>query len=286
MNGYGYTIRPIKRNLTGEITVPSIRVGKIVRLCYSRRTPPFNLTRKFMLQISNLTVTLNNQPIIKNLSLALEKGAIHALMGPNGSGKSTLAATLLGYPQFEVIEGSIMFNGEDLLALPTEKRARAGMFLAPQNPPAVPGVLVFTFLKEAHRMLTGQDVSVAAFKQQVYEAFDRVQLDHSFVYRNVHEGFSGGEKKRFEIAQLLLFKPKLAILDEIDSGLDVDALRTISQVVPTCTETSFLIITHYKRILEHIKPHKVHVLYKGAIWASDDHTLADRVDERGYDGLV
>ncbi len=243
-----------------------------------------------MLQISNLTVTLEDQPILKNLSLTIEPGTIHALMGPNGSGKSTLASTLLGYPQFEVIEGSISFNNQDLLALPTEKRARLGIFLASQHPPAVPGVQVFTFLKEAHRMLTGEEVSVGDFKKRVYEVFDQVKLDHSFVYRNVHEGFSGGEKKRFEIAQLLLFKPKLVILDEIDSGLDVDALRNLAEVLKECLvnnkDTSFLVITHYKRILEYFKPDKVHVLYNGSIHASDDHTLADRVDERGYDGLV
>ncbi len=239
-----------------------------------------------MLQISNLTVTLEDKPILKNLSLTIQPGTIHALMGPNGSGKSTLASTLLGYPQFEVVEGSITFNDEDLLALPMEKRARLGLFLACQQPPAVPGVQVFTFLKEAHRMLTGEEVSVGEFKERVYKAFDDVKLDHSFVYRNVHEGFSGGEKKRFEIAQLLLFKPKLAILDEIDSGLDVDALRNLTEVLKGCSGMSFLVITHYKRILEYIKPDKVHVLSNGTIWASDDHTLADRVDERGYDGLV
>ncbi len=243
-----------------------------------------------MLKISNLTVTLEDQPILKNLSLTIKPGSIHALMGPNGSGKSTLASTLLGYPMFNVADGSLTFNKQNLLALPTEKRARLGIFLACQQPPAVPGVPVFTFLKEAHRMLTGEQVSVDEFKQRVYKAFDNVKLDHSFVYRNVHEGFSGGEKKRFEIAQVLLFKPKLVILDEIDSGLDVDALRNLAEVLKGCLkdnkDMSFLVITHYKRILEHFKPDRVHVLYNGSIWASDDHTLADRVDERGYDGLV
>ena len=239
-----------------------------------------------MLQISNLTVTLEDTKILKNLSLTIQSGAIHALMGPNGSGKSTLAATLMGYPQFEVASGSMVFNGQELKDLPMEKRARLGLFLACQQPPAVPGVQVFTFLKEAHRMLTGEEVSVTDFKQRVYEAFDAVKLDHSFVYRNVNEGFSGGEKKRFEIAQLLLFKPKLAILDEIDSGLDVDALRNLTEVLNASSGMSFLVITHYKRILEYIKPDQVHVLSQGTILASDDHTLADRVDERGYDGLI
>ena len=242
-----------------------------------------------MLQLSNLTITLDDQPIIKNLSLDITKGSVHALMGPNGSGKSTLAYTLLGYPQYEVIKGSALFNGEDLLSLPTEKRAREGLFLASQQPPAVPGVQVFTFLKEAHRMLTGLEIPVSEFKKEVYAAFDAVKLDHSFVYRNVHEGFSGGEKKRFEVAQLLLFKPKLAILDEIDSGLDVDALKNLAEVLNKerkQSSLSLLIITHYKRILDHIQPDYVHLLSQGSIWASDNHTLADRVDREGYHGLL
>lgn len=241
-----------------------------------------------MLQISNLTVTLDEQPIIKNLSLEIAPGTIHALMGPNGSGKSTLASTLMGYPQYTVISGSAIFNKQDLLELPMEQRARAGLFLASQQPPAVPGVQVLTFLKEAHRMLTGEEVSVTDFKERVYAAFDAVKLDHSFVYRNVHEGFSGGEKKRFEIAQLLLFKPKVAILDEIDSGLDVDALHNLTEVLTKemkAGSLSLFIITHYKRILEYLKPDYVHVLSQGTIWASDDHTLATRVDTEGYDGL-
>ncbi len=242
-----------------------------------------------MITISNLSVICNDQPILKNLSLSIEPGTVHALMGPNGSGKSTLARTVLGYPQCEVINGSISFEGQDLLALPTEKRARLGLFLASQNPPAIPGVQVFTFLKEAHRMLTGQEISVEAFKKHVYKVFDQVKLDHSFVYRTVHEGFSGGEKKRFEIAQLLLFQPKLAILDEIDSGLDVDALRSITSLLNEWVQEpgrSLLLITHYKRMLAYIKPDMVHVLYNGAIWARDDHTLADKVEQRGYDGLI
>ena len=241
-----------------------------------------------MLNLSQLTILLKDQPIIQDLTLSLKAGSIHALMGPNGSGKSTLAATLMGHPLYEVTKGSVIFNGQDLLSLSTEKRARAGLFLACQQPPAIPGVPVLTFLKEAHRMLTGEDCSLTDFKKRVYEAFDAVQLDHSFVYRTVHEGFSGGERKRFEIAQLLLFKPKVAILDEIDSGLDVDALKNITQLLAhECqkTQMSLLIITHYKRILEYLKPDYVHILYKGKLWASDDYTLADKVDKQGYDGL-
>lgn len=241
-----------------------------------------------MLQLSGLTICLQDRPIIKNLSLSIAPGTVHALMGPNGSGKSTLALTLMGYPQFEVVAGSCLFNGKDLKDVPTELRARAGLFLAAQQPPAVPGVQVLTFLKEAHRMLTGEDISITAFKERVYAAFDAVQLDHSFVYRHVHEGFSGGEKKRFELAQLLLFKPRLAILDEIDSGLDVDALRQLTLVLSQERlkgSLSLLIITHYKRLLDYVVPDYVHVLSQGALWATGDHTLANTIDKEGYDGL-
>lgn len=239
-----------------------------------------------MLKLENLTVVLEDKPICKNLSLSIEPGTVHALMGPNGSGKSTLAHTLMGSPAYEVIAGSISFFGEDLLPLPPEKRARLGLFLAYQQPPAVPGVQVFTFLKEAHRMLTGEELSVAAFKEKVYAACDAVHLDHSFVYRTVHDGFSGGERKRFEIMQLMLFKPRIAILDEIDSGLDVDALVNITKVLKDEREKNglaLLIITHYNRILHYLEPHYVHIMSQGTIWATGDKTLAERIEKRGYE---
>lgn len=209
-------------------------------------------------------------------------------MGINGSGKSTLASALMGYPGYDIISGTCRFEGIDVLEMPIERRARAGIFLAPQYSPAIPGVKVLTFLKEAHRMISQEDVSVTAFKDRVYEAFDAVQLDHSFVYRNVHEGFSGGEKKRFEVAQLILFKPKLAILDEIDSGLDVDALRTLSQVLERERQSrpcALLVITHYRRLLEHLVPDYVHVLSQGTLWASGDYALACDIDRHGYENI-
>lgn len=244
-----------------------------------------------MLQLSHVTIALQEKPIIENLSLEIGQGSTHALMGPNGSGKSTLALTLMGHPLYDVVSGSLLFNREDLLALPVEKRARAGLFLACQYPPAIPGVQVLTFLKESHRMLTQIDISVTDFKELVMAAFDAVKLDHSFMYRNVHEGFSGGEKKRFEVAQLLLFKPKLAILDEIDSGLDVDALGIIARALTTFKNEnpsfSLLIITHYNRVLEYIQPDKVHILAKGRLWVSGDKELARSIEQRGYDdGLL
>jgi Fe-S cluster assembly ATP-binding protein len=241
-----------------------------------------------MLTITGLTVCFQDRPVIKNLSLTIAPGTTHALMGANGSGKSTLASALMGFPQYEIISGSCSFEGEELCGVSSEQRARAGLFLAPQQPPAIPGVQVFTFLKEAHRMLTKEDISVPAFKDLVYEAFDKVKLDHSFVYRNVHEGFSGGEKKRFEIAQMLLFKPRVAILDEIDSGLDVDALKQISKVLKNEQEKrplSLLMITHYRRLLDYVMPEYVHLLSQGILCRTGDYSLAQRIDAEGYDGL-
>jgi Fe-S cluster assembly ATP-binding protein len=238
-----------------------------------------------MLKISHLCVALEEKPLCKNLSLEIKPGTVHALMGPNGSGKSTLAQTLMGSPAYTVVSGAISFNGEDLLALPPEKRARAGLFLAYQNPPAIPGVQVMTFLKEAHRMLTGMETSVADFKEMVYAACNAVKLDHSFLYRNVHDGFSGGERKRLEVVQLLLFKPKLAILDEIDSGLDIDALMQVTQALNEERkkgELALLIITHYNRILQYIEPDYVHIMSQGTIWDTGDKSLALSIEKHGY----
>ncbi|MBA2307581.1 Fe-S cluster assembly ATPase SufC [Candidatus Dependentiae bacterium] len=242
-------------------------------------------------ELSHLSVVFkdNDTLLLKDISLVLESGTIHALMGPNGSGKSSLAATLMGYPHYQVIEGLILYDGQDLAALSIEQRARAGIFLACQYPPIIPGVEVFTFLKEAHRMLTGQDVSVKAFKELLYQALDAVKLDHSFAYRKVNEGFSGGEKKRLELAQLLLFRPRFAILDEIDSGLDIDALMNITEIIAQeqkITGMTLLIITHYNRVLEYIQPDHVHILYKGRIAVSGEQSIARAVEKRGYDELL
>lgn len=242
-----------------------------------------------MVELSHVSVLFNDTLLLKDISLVLKPGTIHALMGPNGSGKSTLAAALMGYPQYQVIEGLMLFDGQDLATLSIEQRARAGLFLACQYPPTIPGVEVFTFLKEAHRMLTREDLSVSAFKELLYRVLDLVRLDHSFAYRTVNEGFSGGEKKRLELAQLLLFKPRFAILDEIDSGLDIDALMHITEVVAQeqrITGMTLLIITHYNRVLEYIQPDHVHILYKGALVVSGEQSIARAVEKRGYDELL
>lgn len=243
-----------------------------------------------MLYIKNLSIAFNTQVLVHDFTLSLEPGSVHALMGPNGSGKSTLAYTLMGHPAYTIISGTIELIDINLAELPVEKRARAGLFLACQYPQEVPGVQVLTFLKEAHRMLTGQDMSVAAFKELVYKAFDAVGLDHSFVLRNLHEGFSGGEKKRLEIAQLLLFKPKVALLDEIDSGLDVDGLKTIAQALNSARrdnpDLTYIIITHYARILEYITPDAVHVLKEGTLRLSGSAELAQHIEKQGYHELL
>ncbi len=242
-----------------------------------------------MLKLEHVTIALQDKPVCKDISLEIKAGEIHALMGPNGSGKSTLAQTLMGSPAYEVVKGAISFKGEDLVALPPEKRARAGLFLAYQQPPAVPGVQVLTFLKEAHRMLTREELSVGEFKEKAYEACDLVGLDHAFLYRAVNDGFSGGERKRFEILQMVLFKPTLAILDEIDSGLDVDALVQITKVLHEQRKNqnlALLIITHYNRIFNYIEPDYVHILSQGKIWETGNKSLAYKIEQEGYEKSV
>jgi Fe-S cluster assembly ATP-binding protein len=243
-----------------------------------------------MLSIQNLSVVCGENKVIDDFSLTLQPGTLSVLMGPNGSGKSTLAYALMGHPRYTVTAGTVLFNTHELLSLPVEKRARCGLFLACQYLQEIPGVQVFTFLKEAHRMLTGQELSVAAFKELVYAALDAVKLDHSFAYRNLYEGFSGGEKKRLEIAQLLLFKPSVAILDEIDSGLDVDALQAVAEALSRARDDnpamSILLITHYTRILKYLVPDTVHILKEGTLIASGDKYLAEHIEQKGYNGLL
>lgn len=239
-----------------------------------------------MFKVSNLTVSHENKLIINNLSLDLAKSSTNVLMGPNGCGKSTLAYTLMGHPNYNIECGSVLLNNDEILSQPTEKRARAGLFLASQYPPDIPGVQVFTYLKEAHKMLTNSEISVNEFKKLAQEAFQKVQLSESFLFRNLNDGFSGGEKKRFEIAQLLLFKPKIAILDEIDSGLDVDGIKIISDAINIASQENpnliFLIITHYNRILENINVDKVLIMKNGQIIKQGARALAESINSQGY----
>jgi Fe-S cluster assembly ATP-binding protein len=242
-----------------------------------------------MLSIKNLKVARVDKIVLESFNLVLESGSLHVLMGPNGSGKSTLAYTLMGHPGYTVCSGQAMLDGVNLFELPVEKRARLGLFLACQYPQEVPGVSLFTFLREAHTMLTREELSLQDFKERLYALMDRVKLDYSFAYRNLNDGFSGGEKKRLEMLQLLLFKPSVAILDEIDSGLDIDGLKIIAQALQTARQENpkltLLLITHYQRILSYIQPDYVHVLLNGTIVKSGESILATEIEACGYDGL-
>ena len=244
-----------------------------------------------MLKINKLKAKVQNKDIIKDLSLSVNAGEVHAIMGPNGSGKSTLSNVLAGKPGYEVTGGSVQYDEQDLLAMAPEERARAGMFLAFQYPVVIPGLNNLYFLREslnsmrAHKGLKPLDAGecLVLAKQKIAE----VGLDESFLFRNLHEGFSGGEKKRNEMLQLMLLEPKLAILDETDSGLDVDALKTVADAVNKMRsrERSFVVITHYQRLLDYIVPDHVHILQDGKIVMSGDKSLALKVEQEGYNWI-
>ena len=233
-----------------------------------------------------LSVSKDQKPILNDLSLEVQPGSIHALMGPNGSGKSTLAYTLLGHPACQVTQGQMEYKDQNLADLAIEQRAQKGIFLAFQHPIEIPGVSVFDFLRESHIALTKSTMPVKEFQALLYQKLDMVGLDHSFAYRPLNVGFSGGEKKRLEILQLLLFSPALAILDEIDSGLDVDAIRLVSQGLQKARQENpamaLIIISHYAHLYDHVTPDYVHVMQKGNIIQSGSSELAYAICQRGY----
>ena len=241
------------------------------------------------LRINQLQVSVEDQPVLKGLDLSLASGEIHALMGPNGSGKSTLAYALMGHPRYTITNGAIFFNNEEITNCSPDKRAKLGLFLSFQHPQEIPGVQVFIFLKEARRALTGNEVAIDELYDELCAYMDLLHINHSFAYRNLNDGFSGGEKKKFEMLQLLVLKPKIAILDEIDSGLDVDALKSVAEGIAYARNNnphlSILIITHYQRILQYIQPDYVHVMIDGKLIQSGDHQLAQRIEKQGYDGI-
>jgi len=222
--------------------------------------------------------------ILKGVDLTIESGQTHAIMGPNGSGKSTLAYSIAGHPKYMVTSGTVTLDGEDVLAMSVDERARAGLFLAMQYPVEVPGVSVSNFLRTAATAIRGEAPKLRTWGKEVNAAMEALDMDKSFATRNVNEGFSGGEKKRHEILQLELLQPKIAILDETDSGLDVDALRVVSEGVNRARETGIgtLLITHYTRILRYIKPDFVHVFFDGRIVESGGPELADQLEAEGY----
>jgi Fe-S cluster assembly ATP-binding protein len=245
-----------------------------------------------MLKIEDLHVTVDGVKVLKGLSLELPTGEVHAIMGPNGSGKSTLAHVLAGRPGYEVTSGKITFDGQDLLTLAPEDRARSGLFLGFQYPVEIPGVNNVYLLKAAlnaqrkHRGLP--EVDAFEFLGLVREKMKLMQMDESFLSRGVNEGFSGGEKKRNEILQMLILEPRLGVLDETDSGLDIDALKVVANGVNSLRspERTFIVVTHYQRLLDYIVPDHVHVLVRGRIARSGDRTLALELEKRGYDWIL
>ncbi|WP_018216247.1 MULTISPECIES: Fe-S cluster assembly ATPase SufC [Salinispora] len=229
------------------------------------------------------------KPILHGVDLTVRSGETHAIMGPNGSGKSTLAYSVAGHPKYEITGGSVTLDGADVLEMSVDERARAGLFLAMQYPVEVPGVSVANFLRTAKTAIDGTAPKLRTWAGELRGSMERLQMDPAFAQRNVNEGFSGGEKKRHEIVQLELLKPKVAILDETDSGLDVDALRVVSQGVNRVRETGdtgLLLITHYTRILRYIKPDHVHVFVAGRIVEEGGPELADKLEDEGYERYV
>jgi len=242
------------------------------------------------LEIKNLYVSVitdqGSKEILRGIDLTIKSGEIHAIMGPNGSGKSTLAYSIAGHPKYEVTEGEILLDGENVLEMSVDERARAGLFLAMQYPVEVPGVSVSNFLRTAKTAISGEAPKLRQWVTDLKQAMGNLRIDPDFTERNVNEGFSGGEKKRHEILQLELLKPKIAILDETDSGLDVDALRVVSEGVNRAHKTNdlgVLLITHYTRILNYIKPDYVHVFVAGKLAEQGGAELAERLENEGYD---
>ena len=245
------------------------------------------------LVISDLHVSVDDNEILNGVDLKIEQGEVHALMGPNGSGKSTLAYSLMGHPSYQVTQGKVEFDGVNLLDLKPDERSRLGMFLAFQYPVAIPGVTVANFLRtalNARRRSENPDdkgIPIPEFRVILKEKMDFLKIDHSFAGRYLNDGFSGGEKKRAEILQLATLEPKIAILDETDSGLDIDALRTVAEGISDLRGPNLgvLIITHYQRILNYIKPDFVHILFNGRIVESGGPELALKLEDRGYDWI-
>ncbi|NUU60075.1 Fe-S cluster assembly ATPase SufC [Paenibacillus agri] len=242
---------------------------------------------KTRLTINGLKAVIEGKEILKGFDLEIKGGEIHAVMGPNGTGKSTLASALMGHPKYEVTSGNVTLNGEDLLEMDVDERARAGLFLAMQYPSEIAGVTNSDFLRSAvnARREEGDEISLIKFIRQMESQMKTLEMNPEFMHRYLNEGFSGGEKKRNEILQMMMLEPKIAILDEIDSGLDIDALRIVAEGVNALRheDRGFLIITHYQRLLNYIKPDFVHVMMQGRIVKSGGPELAERLEAEGYE---
>ena len=239
-----------------------------------------------ILRVEDLHVSVEGTPILKGMSLTIHRGEIHVIMGRNGAGKSTLASVIMGHPAYEITKGSIHYMGTNLDEMSVFDRARAGMFLSFQYPAVIPGVQVGTFLKKSVQSVRDEPLKGREFRKELNEAMASLEMQKNVLSRYVNDGFSGGEKKRLEILQMLLLKPHLALLDETDSGLDIDALRIVAKGINTVApQAGCLIITHYQRLLDHVKPHHVHVMIDGAIVQSGGPELAMKLEEEGYEWL-
>jgi Fe-S cluster assembly ATP-binding protein len=241
-----------------------------------------------LLVIRDLRVAVEGKQILNGVDLTVNRGEVHAIMGPNGSGKSTLANALMGHPRYQVTGGTVRFKGEDILALSPDRRAQMGMFLAFQYPTSIPGVTMVNFLRQALNARRGEDVPVREFREKLLATMKMLKMDPEFARRYVNEGFSGGEKKRAEVLQMGILDPDLAILDETDSGLDIDALRTVAEGVNALMtpKLGVVLITHYQRLLNYIKPQFVHILYQGRIIESGGPEMALELEAQGYDPVI
>lgn len=242
------------------------------------------------LEIKDLHVSLTDSPektIVKGLTLAIKSGEVHAIMGPNGTGKSTLAKVIAGHPDYTITSGDVLLDGRSILEMEADERARAGLFLAFQYPSEIPGVSIANFMRAAlqARMAEGEELDATAYYKKLYSKMDLLKIDRKFTSRSVNEGFSGGEKKRCEILQMAMLEPAFALMDETDSGLDIDALRIVAEGVNTLRgeKLGVLLITHYQRLLNYIVPDYVHVMYEGRIVKSGDKSLALELEAKGYD---
>ncbi len=241
-----------------------------------------------LLSICGLHAAVDGKEILKGVDLQINKGEVHVIMGPNGSGKSTLVNLIMGQPKYEMTAGSIAFEGEDISALKIHERARKGIFLSFQNPEEIPGITVENLIRTSQNAISGETVKIMAFKKNLQKAMDALKMDTAYASRHVNVGFSGGEKKRNEILQMMMLNPKLALLDETDSGLDVDAVRIVSAGVSRFknAQNGVLIITHNTKILEQLQVDRVHVLMNGRIICSGDAGLVDKINSEGYSSLV
>lgn len=238
-----------------------------------------------LLSIKNLHAEVEDKNILSGLDLTIGLGEIHVIMGPNGAGKSTLANVLMGHPNYDVTEGQVTFDGENLLEMSVDERAKSGLFMSFQHPQEVPGVTLSNFIRTAKREITGQPVQMLTYGASLKQKLNRLNMREDYLDRSLNQGFSGGEKKKSEVLQMAMLEPKLAVLDETDSGLDIDAIRIVYEEIQHLSkaDNSIIIITHYNKILDYIKPDAIHVLVDGKIVASGDRSLADRIERDGYD---